>query len=511
MSTSSPRVYSPYQEAIFRALTEGEGNILVEAVAGSGKTTTIVEGLSRWLAVPMNAGKKVLFVAFSKLIADVLAGRVPKGVDAKTLHSLCFGPILRRFRGIKVGDRKLQEMAKALVESVLGVKDAEANQKVIGDLVKSLGLMRGTMTSLTDLDAINETAAAYGLALDVPTVSLPMLAELDQLLKSDTSACTFDEMLTFILDYGLTMPQYDLICVDEAQDLNRLQIELLKRALKPGGRLVAVGDSRQAIYMFRGADARAMDRIRAEFNVSAGNCLPLSITYRCPRAVVQLAQGWVPHLQAADKAAQGEVITRKESEVMATLNALQPGAMVICRVNAPLVGCALGLIAKGKKAVVRGRDIGKNVTKLAVKLAQGLDDSQIDDLCGRLSAHGDRESAKFRKAHKDAQAQQIEDMCETLWALCGGVQSIRALHARIENLFSDNVEGVVFTSAHKSKGLEADVVVWLSPEKNDAMEMRAKNESAVGQENNLRYVTATRAMKTLIIQPMPEKKREQEG
>ncbi len=416
----------------------------------------------------------------------------------------------RRFKGIKVSDHKLQNAAKALVESVHGVTDREGNQKVISDLTKVHGLMRGTMTSLSSLDAINETVAAYGANLDAPAVSLPMLAELDQLLRSETSECSFDEMLTFVIDHSITLPKYDLICVDESQDLNLLQIEILKRALAPGGRLVAVGDSRQAIYLFRGADARAMARIREEFNVSQGNCLPLSITYRCPRAVVQFAQSWVPHIQAADSATDGEVIDRKESEVMATLNALQPGAMVICRVNAPLVGCALGLIAKGKKAVVRGRDIGKNITKLATKLAKGLGDGQIEDLCERLTEYGDRESAKLRRMHKDSQAQQVEDQCETLWALCGGIFKISALIARIDALFSDAVEGIVFTSAHKSKGLEASMVVWLAPEKNDAMEMRARNEAGREQENNLRYVTATRAIKTLIVQPMPEKKRDGE-
>ncbi len=508
---TSARAWSPYQEAIFRAFTDGQGNIVVEAVAGSGKTTTLVEALKRWQAVPASRGKRALFCAFNKSIADELSRRVPAGVDARTLHSLCFGAVMRRFKGIKVNDRKLIDTARMVVEAVHGTKDREANSRIVGDLTKIHGLMRGTMTCMTDLDAIRETVSAYGATLDAPEASLPILAELDQTMRSETSSCTFDEMLTFVTDHSIAIPRYDLICVDESQDLNLLQLELLKRALAPGGRLVACGDSMQAIYLFRGADARAMGRIREEFNVSQGNCLPLSITYRCPRAVVTMAQQWVPHIQAADSAVEGTVIERTGRECAATLQALQPGAMVICRVNAPLIGAALSLIATGKKAVVRGRDIGKTVAKLAAKMSKGLADEKVADLCERIREHGDCESAKLRKAHRDAQAQQIEDQCETLFALLRGIRSIAALQTRIDTLFSDDVEGILFTSGHRSKGLEAEVVVWLAPEKNDMVEERARNEAARQAEANIRYVTATRAIKTLIVQPLPPKDEDEEG
>ena len=504
------RVYSPYQEAIFRAFTQGTGNIVVEAVAGSGKTTTLVEALKRWQAVAGNNQKTAVFLAFNKSIADELSRKVPAGVEAKTMHSLCFRAVARRFKGIKVDDQKMRFTAKLVAEKVHGTRDREQTNQLVGDMAKAHGLMRGTMTSLSDLGAITETLAAYGAVLDCPALSVPMLAELDQVLRSETSACTYDEMLTFVVDHGIPLPQYDLICVDESQDLNLLQIELLKRALKPGGRLVAVGDSRQAIYLFRGADSRAMARIREDFNVSDGNCLPLSITYRCPRAVVQLAQQWVPHIQAADGAIDGTVVQNEAKQMSETLLNLPAGSMVICRVNAPLIGAALGLIAKGKKAVVRGRDIGKNVSKLAIKLSKNLADHDVPELCARIADYAREESVKMRKARKDAQAQQIEDMGETLLALLNGISSLSALDARIESLFSDDVVGVVFTSGHKSKGLEADVVVWLAPEKNDQIEMRAKNDAAITQENNLRYVTVTRAMKILVLQPMPERDKPEE-
>jgi len=504
--TSKPtKTWSPYQEAVFRAFTEGRGNVVVEAVAGSGKTTTLVEALRRWQQVSSNRGKRALFCAFNKTIAEELSRRVPAGVDAKTLHSLCMGAIGRRFKNIKIEGRKLHVTAEALVTKTLEGQSLELIGAVAGDLIKAYGLLRGTMTNLADSALVAETISAYGITLDQADISMQLFCELDQVMKSEVSQVTFDEMLTFPIDHSVSLPRYDLICVDESQDLNRLQIELLKRALAPGGRLVAVGDSRQALYLFRGADAKAMERIKTEFNVSDGNCLPLSITYRCPRTVVELAQCWVPHIQAADNAVEGAVIEKTPKELGATLLGLMAGDMAVCRVNAPLIGCALRLIASGKKAVVRGRDIGKTVAKLATKLAKRLGDGQVDELAERIETYRTVETAKLAKAHKDNQMQQIEDQCETLLALLGGVQSIRALHTRIEQLFSDDSVGVVFSSVHKAKGLEAATVVWLAPEKNDMMSARARNEASMIQEDNIRYVAVTRAIETLIIQPMPER------
>lgn len=509
-ATAAPaRVYSPYQEAVFRAFTAGQGNVVVEAVAGSGKTTTLVEALRRWQQVPANRGKRALFCAFNKSIAEELSRRVPAGVDAKTLHSLCMSAIGRRFKNSTIDGRKLHVVAELVVTKTLEGQSLEMINAVAGDLIKAYGLLRGTMTNLGDSTAVTETISAYGITLDQPEVSIPLFAELDQVMKSEVSKLTFDEMLTFPLDHGINLPRYDLICVDESQDLNRLQIELLKRALARDGRLVAVGDSRQALYLFRGADAKAMERIKAEFNVSDGNCLPLSITYRCPRAVVALAQCWVPHIQAADTAAEGAVIEKTPKQLGATLLSLMEKDMVVCRTNAPLIGCALKLIAAGKKAVVRGRDIGKTVAKLATKLAKRLGDGQVEELCARISEYCSVETGKLKKAHKDSQVQQIEDQCETLLALLGGVQSIRALHTRIERLFSDDSFGVVFSSCHKAKGLESNTVVWLAPEKNDMMRARARNEAAMIQEDNICYVAVSRAIETLIIQPMPDPRDEE--
>lgn len=480
----------------------GDGRFLLGDFTVTHNTTTLVEALRRWQDAG-NRGKRAIFLAFNKSIADELKTKVPAGVDAKTLHSACYGSVMRQFKTIKVNDRKLHDH----VDRVVRESDvrADAFKMVQDDLHKVYGLLKGTMTSLVDLAAVQDTVDQYGVSLEAATISLPLLAQLDQNMRADVLFLTFDEMVSFVTDHNVSLPKYDLVCVDESQDMNRLQLEILRRLLAVDGRLVAVGDTYQSIYGFRGADAGAMERIRSEFNVSEGNRLPLSITYRCPQAVVTVAQQWVPHIQAAPSASQGTVVQKTGRQLRETMLSLKDGDMVVCRCNAPLVSGALKLIAAGRKAIVRGRDIGKAIARLAERLARGIDPADIATFSENVREYQEIEMAKLLRAHRDTQAQGVEDRCMTLFALLANMRTIPALLQRIETLFSDDRIGVVFSSIHKAKGLESNTLVWMAPELSAYFQGRARNAAATQQEVNLQYVAVTRAKDTLVFQPLPSK------
>lgn len=505
-SLPAARTWSTFQGAIFRFFTDCTGNGVVEAVAGSGKTTTILEGIRRWKGNnPLGRG---IFVAFNKAIAVELQSKVPAGVDASTLHSAGYKALLRTFKGIKVDDRKLFGYAETVVrENVSG--EPAVRRGVEEDLGRAYGLLKGTMTDLTNGEACDDTLAAYGVDLKYRVISIPLLPKLDRAMRSDTTRCTFDEMLSFVVDHRLPMTQYDLVCVDEAQDMNLLQIELLKAMVKPGGRFCAVGDTHQSIYAFRGADTEAMNRIRAEFKVPAENELPLSITYRCPRLVTAEAQSYVGHITAAPSAIEGAIITADAKDLTKTLLEMDDASMGICRTNGPLVTCALRLIKQGRKASVRGRDIGKGLLKLVRDLRHK---GAVNTLIEEVSIWQEREVQRFVAMKKQSQAQNASDRAETIIALCEGAQSVAEVEQRIETIFSDSKIGVQFCSIHKSKGLEAEKVVWINPGISGYFMQKARengNESAAVQEENLCYVAITRAKHTLIYQPLPGKKDEE--
>ncbi len=508
--TATPRArsWSEYQEAIFATFLAGQGNVVVEAVAGSGKTTTMVEGIRRWMGA--NRGKRAIFVAFNKGIADELARKVPFGCDAKTLHSACFGAIKRRFGNVQLDNYKLDDTAKGVMERAR--VDRGDRAKCASDLKRAYGILKGTMTDVGDAAKCGEVLAAYDVTLDMPALSLPLLGQLDADMRANTTRITFDEMLSFVIDHEIAPFAYDLVCVDESQDMNLMQISILGRMVKPGGRFVAVGDSFQAIYGFRGADSEAMARIRSDFGVSAENELPLSITYRCPRAAVARAQQYVPHIQAAPNAIEGEVIEREATQAAfdACMQSLKPGDMGLCRANAPLIACALALISEGRRAQIKGRDIGLSIIKLMKDLLKKTSAQTVNALSVAVVEHQTFQVEKLRLQRKDAQANSVEDRCETLLAILRGADSLEEVDARIERLFSDSdgQGAVVFSSIHKSKGLEADKVVWIGPEITGWILNKVKTASGKQQEMNLCYVAITRAIKTLIIQPLPAREKE---
>ncbi len=506
------RVYSRYQQAIFDCLTLGSGNVVIEAVAGSGKTTTIVETFKRWQAAG-NTGRAI-FLCFNKSIAETLASRVPAGVETKTLHSASYGAIRRAFPKLgKVDEHKLDDHARDLVQKKFPTYPPTAHRTIILDLCRSYGLLKGTMTDLTSPEAIIETLAEYSVELEDANTASTLLGDLDKVMREDKTRVTFDEMLSFVTDHDVPMPKYTLIALDESQDLNKLQIAIVGKMLAANGRLFSVGDSRQSCYGFRGADSAAMDRIRDAFRVPANNQLPLSITYRCPKAVVRYAQQFVAHIEAADSAPEGSVVERQGTlkAFTQTLMELEPGNMVCCRANAPLVSCALKLIANHRRARIKGRDIGKAIGKLAKDLLKKASDQDVTTLARLAEEYCRKQSEKLRAARKDRQADQVEDKCETLLAVIDGAHSIQEVEDRLETLFSDNADrgAVMFSSIHRAKGLEAETVVWLGPEISDWILDKCKTDAARQQEENLKYICITRAQHTLIVQPLPPRKGEE--
>ena len=90
------RTWSPYQEAIFSAITEGEDNLLVSAVPGSGKTTTALEAVKR------DPLERKVMLAFNKSIAEEFSHRLGQHGEGMTTHSLGFQVLKKNmFKGKK--------------------------------------------------------------------------------------------------------------------------------------------------------------------------------------------------------------------------------------------------------------------------------------------------------------------------------------------------------------------------------------------------------------------------
>lgn len=476
------RAWSPYQQNIFTFVAEGEGNAIVNAVAGSGKSTTIVEAMKL-------AEGQTIFLAFNKAIADELKR---KGVNGRTFHSLVFGPVVQHYRQDGPSLDKLFKLSKEMFTF--------SENRLYGAFTKRMvGLARGMGFGIANMTPdIEESWIALAEHHDLePDSDEADFGEAIDAARRLFDACNedprvdFDDMLYRAVRDGINLPKFDFVFVDEAQDTNPIQLAILHKIMAPGARLIAVGDPAQAIYGFRGADSDALGKLGREFNCIE---LPLSITYRCPSKVVKYAQQWVPHIEARENAPEG-VVTDLGTE----WNPLEfmPGDLVVCRKTAPLIQAAFRCIRSRVPVQVLGRDIGQGLKALIKK----MNAKNVDQLGEKLVAYQEREVAKAMKADDEAKAESVRDRVGVLVFLIDELQedkrTIVDLEAGIDWLFSDKERAVTFCTGHKSKGLEAKRVFWLG--RSECPAKWARKSWQRQQEVNICYVIATRAMSELYF------------
>ncbi len=484
--------WSPYQTALFDWVANGEGNAVVIAVAGSGKTTSGVEAVKR-----LPPGRSHVYLAFNRVIADELGKR---GANGKTFHQLCYGVVLRARDCREVTKDKTRQIIDRTFDNNDLPMYASFVNRLVG-LAKNAGidaLVEDTEQAWSDL------AEHHDLQLDHAMAKWERAIELARktLQISNTSPMVdFDDLLYFTVRDGLVLPKFDFIFVDEAQDTNAIQRALIRKlfnksdssnpfAASVPSRLIAIGDPAQAIYGFRGADSDSIELIKQEFDAKE---LPLTVSYRCPRTVVEYVQEWCPHIEAAPNAPEGEV-----SHIGADWKTsdFKPHDMVVCRFTRPVVSLAYRLLKDRVQAYVVGREIGEGLRGLIRKMnAKG-----IDALVDRLEDWTAREVEKAIAKKDNGKAEAIQDKTDCILFLIESLdetrRSVPALCELIDSLFQTRDNAVKLSTIHRAKGLEAKRVWWLNGGEPVGWAKQAWQQK---QEVNLCYVAGTRAMETLVI------------
>jgi superfamily I DNA/RNA helicase len=501
---------STQQEAIFAAVRASRGgNLLVRARAGTGKTTTMVK------ACEFMSGS-VAFCAYNKPVAEEIKTKVAhlKNVKAGTFHSfgyLAWSKHIGTY--LKPNDKKvtniIQDPARAYPEWA---------HEFIAKLV-TLGKMNvfGLHAPLEQCDwwsLINH----YDVADTLPeTAEEPEIADairwtIEVLTASNNLARTeidFDDQLYLPLLFNARMWQNDWVIIDEAQDTNPARRMLARKMLRPGGRLVAVGDDAQAIYGFTGANSDSLDLIKREF---ACRELPLNTTYRCGKVIVALAQQFVPDYQAHESNGEGshKVIFRAAFDTLPA-DQLAHGHAVLCRNTAPLVDVAFQLIGRGIGCHIEGKDIGAGLIALAFRWKRIKSFGALRD---KLNDYLSKQSQKLLAKGKELQAAGLEDKVAALCAIMDGIGpngTMEDLKATILRMFGNTQPGerpntLILSTVHKAKGREWDRVYILG--RDQLMPSRyARQDWQVQQELNLIYVAITRAKAELVDVMMEEKKR----
>ena len=463
--------FSPEQLAIFAHFESGAGNLVIEAFAGTGKTTTIKAAFEH------APEARILYAVFNKRNQKEAEEKITDHrVEVKTLHSLGFAFIKRVWRNAKPDDEV--ETDRAIKECPAFTSDKEA----LAAALKLVGFAKNTCIKPTrsELEAICETQDISVEGLDVIEIAIRILER--SKVADAQGRISFNDMVWLPVAMNWVKPWYNLVCIDEAQDMNIPQLMMARAA--SSGRVIVVGDSRQAIYGFRGAVQDGMQMMKVTLRASGAK---LSTTYRCPKAVVKIAAEIVPDYKAADSAPEGEV--GYVSGELAPL--VKVGDAILSRLNAPLMPLALQLLRKNIPARIEGRDIGRQL----IGMVRTMKASIVPHFMERVEAWLAKQIERLERCkNPEKKIEATRDIADTLKALAQDAKSVADIEARVNSLFQDSDSSskpaVVLSSVHKAKGLEWNRVFLLSD---------TFRKGKTKEEDNIYYVAVTRAKQALYF------------
>ncbi len=476
------------QQVAFRDTAGSVGSVALRARAGTGKTFS----LGDWGTAAKKGG---LATSFSKSTVIELGKKMPSKFQNKTMHGLGFQVIRNSGKFVETVTGKIFELTKLYAdEHEVEFADQEHIRKLVA-LAKTFGIQPDpngpsgliddehySWTALADQFDIEMTDQIYESARDILIIS--------NLTAIKDGVIDFDDMLYIPLIYPKhRFPRYPIILADEVQDFNSLQHLMLKRLLLPNGRLIAAGDDRQAIYGFRGALANSYSELVSDFSMEE---LPLTVSFRCPKAVVYEAQKYVPDIEVAPSAIEGSVTYPEFMELEDI-----PGN-VLCRNNAPLIRLALGLLVSGRTVEVAGQDIGKGLISLTKRITKK--NLSSDEFMDRLDKWKEREIARHPKRKS-----RIMDKHSALVALARHHKDLKGVQNHLKALYpnpndrSYRPAEVQLSTIHRAKGMEWPKVLFLDPQLIPSK--YSKSDAELLQESNLAYVGVTRAQEKLIYCP----------
>jgi len=478
------------QERIFNFILNRPENILIKAFAGAGKTSTIVEAVKL-----LSKDKSITFLAFNKHIQEELKTKLPDYVRCYTTYGIGMAAIKRKY-----GDKIQFDEFKADKIIIKKSKSWELHDEFKTE--EEIGFYLSSIKKLVNLCRLSLTLKSEYIPYiaerhDILNLNKPkdikrVLKVLD-IMTIDRSTYDFTDMVFLpAIDNAIWMFPQDYVFVDEIQDLNRCQIRIIEKMLKRDrktkkilGRLISIGDFFQGIYGFNCADDKAYEWFEKFPNTKV---LTLSYSFRCSKNVILKAQEIVPDIKALDDAPDG--IVRDGSAI----GEAESGDFILCRTTMPLVKLFFEFLIQGKKAVVKGSDIGIHLieligdiktTNLLVEFWEKELDVFSNDLKNKGILNPDEHSGYVA----------LEDKVSVLIFLAKLSNNIEDLKLKIRTIFTDEIKGICLSTVHKAKGLEAKRVFIIRP---DLLPLPNVKSWQWLQEKNLTYVAITRAILELI-------------
>jgi superfamily I DNA/RNA helicase len=465
------------QQAIIAASRDATYNLTLNAYAGTGKSTTL-----RMIERAVKT-KPILYLAFGKAIAKAIEydpkepsdpKRMSSTTTVRTMNSLGHRMWAQYTNGnLTLNFKKSADILREVINEI-PKKEQGPLWDVFWEVINGVGLAKalgyvpdGKFESARRLISQSAFHARLEERPDDLVSDLIDIVLTRSIAQAYKRIIDFNDQVYMPAVFGANYPQFPLVLVDEAQDLNPVNHEMLRRLAK--NRVMLVGDPNQSIYGFRGAVQSGMQTLSVTHKTSP---LDLSISFRCPSTIVDAARWRAPKFTSNREGGHVESLTE------ASFSSFPDGCAVLCRNNAPLFRLAMQFLSNGRSVSVAGSDIGPKLVATMRKLGpEEITQGQV------LSAIDDWEAERIAKGSETAR-----DLAECMRVFASHGRDLAQAIMYAEHLFKQT--GTIrLMTGHKAKGLEFETVYILD---------RHLIRDAEEQDLNLLYVMQTRSMENLF-------------
>ena len=485
------------QQDIIDFVSKDNKSGIGKADAGSGKSSLVKMIVEECYTAIPRIGAFVFNNLAQKELDQKLGGRA----TCLTSHTLGYRPLKAKGK-YRIPPKFSKSWINEFMdnEDGLSYRSSRESEEVTEDrnCVKDLvHFARVTLTDFNSLDALYEMATDRNINLgsdpenNIRYASKAIKDHIRILARDGQGFIDFDDMIFLPIHWDIELPQFELTIVDEAQDTSAMARELYSRTVSDKGKMLAVGDPLQAIYGFAGADNDSLDKIQERFD-----CVeyPLSINWRCDENIIKEAQTISTSIRCRPGAPKGEVAM---VSVDYFDDNIKLGDMVLCRFTAPLVPICVGLIKKGMKAYVKGKDIGAEIAGM-VKKVESLSEKLDIDFEEALTGWAEDEESKLKKRKmKAASIEALWDRVDVVRHFSSDGMSPSGIIQKLQDIFKDGGAGVELSTIHRQKGGEADRV-WIIDIKKIRMSRPEMTPQEREQEKHVEYVAKTRARKAMF-------------
>ena len=461
---------TPYNTKIENHFKSTNENIMIDALAGTGKTTML-----KHLSSFIKPGEKWLYLVFNKKNQVESSKAFPKGIEVLTTHAF-LGKILKQ-SGKDVGGemqlppegqkwRKIWKIADEILplewpESALSYRNkktgdwtspfhwkAKSFTTKLAELGKAYAV--NPLDENSALQKLEEIIVQHGLETDLSTEKnnqdrdfVPdMLEKAIELLRltmpsglrdKNNAMYNFrdqDDTLWFAAlnaDKIRWNPDgYKVVLMDEVQDFNECQLIMAQKLKEAGCRVIGVGDPNQAMYGFRGANAQAFEKLKGI--IGSGESQALPINFRSGGNIIDWVKNnthvqnlqTAPHLEGQGKVyADGgtnppvgyEEFIDSVSDEFKSNRQTSESTAIICRTNAPLAHAALHFLKNDVDFQIVGKDLSRDLVEIIKKTTFSKPENvSIEGYADKLASH--LQDVEDKWSNKISKRDEIKELKE---------------------------------------------------------------------------------------------------